>query len=103
MGFHHVVLFRWIDTVTDEQIRAVTRALDELPDAIPGLERFRYGADADLAQGNWDFAVVADFADEAAYLVYRDHPAHRTAIAKHIAPLLAERVAVQFPSGQPSG
>lgn len=103
MGFHHVVLFRWIDQVSEEQVRTITRVLGELPASIPEIARFRCGTDAGLAPGNWHYAVAADFDDEAAYLVYRDHPAHRAVISEHIEPVLADRIAVQFPSGHASG
>jgi hypothetical protein len=48
--------------------------------------------------GNADFAVVAEFDDEAGYLVYRDDPEHRRIIAEYLRPILASRAAVQFES-----
>jgi hypothetical protein len=54
------------------------------------------GADAGLAPGNFDFAVTADFDDEAGFFAYRDNPAHREVIARTITPITAQRVAVQF-------
>jgi hypothetical protein len=40
--------------------------------------------------------VTADFDDEAGFFAYRDDPAHREIIARTIAPIMAQRVAVQF-------
>ncbi len=98
MGFHHVVLFRWHPDTSVDQVRAIADALGALPKSIPEVSRFRFGADAGLAPGNWDFAVAAEFADRRAFEVYRDHPAHTALIADHIAPVVAERLAVQFSS-----
>jgi hypothetical protein len=94
--FRHVVLFRWKPGTSDDAKAAVQQALAELPAAIPTLRDYRFGPDADVNAGNFEFAVVADFDDVAGYLVYRDHPAHQAVIAEHIAPALAERAAVQF-------
>lgn len=46
--------------------------------------------------GNFDYVVVGDFADAQAYLVYRDHPVHQQLITEVLAPLIAERSAVQY-------
>ena len=38
---------------------------------------------------------MADFDDEAGYLVYRDHPTHQDVITRLIRPILVSRAAVQ--------
>lgn len=91
----HVVMFRWSPEATDDGKAAVAAGLGQLPGAIPEIAGYRFGPDAGLAEGNWDFVVVADFADEAAYLVYRDHPVHQGLIAEKIAPIVVARAAVQ--------
>lgn len=96
MGFRHVVLSRWNDAADDAGRQAMVDALAGLPAQIPELLDYRFGPDAGLADGNWDFAVVADFADQAGYEVYRDHPAHQTVIVERIRPIVAERAAVQM-------
>lgn len=93
--FRHVVMFRWTADAGDEAKAAVTAGLGQLPGAIDTIRAYRFGPDAGLAEGNFDYAVVADFDDEAGYLVYRDHHAHQQLIADHIAPIVAERAAVQ--------
>lgn len=99
VGFRHVVLFRWNDMADDEGRRALADALAGLPAQIPELLAYRFGPDAGLAEDNWDFSVVADFADQAAYEVYRDHPAHQAVISERIRPLVAARAAVQMHFG----
>jgi stress responsive alpha/beta barrel protein len=95
-GFRHVVLFRWRDDTTAEQRRTVQTRLSELPGLIPELRSYQIGADAGMHAGNFDFAVVADFADQAAFLTYRDHPVHRAIVEESILPITAERCAVQY-------
>ncbi|MBA3801293.1 MAG: oligoribonuclease [Acidimicrobiia bacterium] len=98
-GVRHVVLFRWVDDATPEQIATVKSALASLPLLIPEISGYRVGADLGLAGDNAQFAVVGDFADEEAWTTYRDHPEHQKIIAELIRPLVAQRWAVQFRSG----
>jgi hypothetical protein len=92
----HVVSFRWNDRAPLDQAERVSKALATLPAAIPEIRSFQYGPDEHLAEGNMDYSVIADFDDEDAYLVYRDHAAHKSFFAEHIAANIAERAAVQF-------
>lgn len=94
--FRHVVMFRWKPEAGDAEQAAVATGLAALPDAIEPIRAYRFGADAGLAPDNWDFVVVADFDDEAGYLVYRDHPAHQAVIASSIKPAISARAAVQY-------
>jgi hypothetical protein len=94
--FRHVALFRWAPETTDAQKDAVAQGLRALPGAIPTLRAYRFGPDAQVNDGNFDYAVVADFDDAAGYVAYRDHPAHQAILAKRIAPIVAERAAVQY-------
>jgi hypothetical protein len=92
----HVVLFTWTEEATDEQKTTVAKELSGLPAVIPQIRTLTLGADAGINQGNHDFAVVADFENEADYLVYRDDAQHQEIIAKHIRPIMASRAAIQF-------
>ena len=92
----HVVLLRWNDDADDAAKAAVLDGRGTLPAAIETIRAYAFGADLGVGPGNFDLAVVADFDDEAGYLTYRDHPAHQQVIVDHIAPILAERAAVQY-------
>jgi hypothetical protein len=92
----HVATFRWIDSTTDDDIAAVEEGLTALPAAIPQIKAYRFGRDAGINEGTFDFAVVADFETVDDYLVYRDHPSHTALLADHIAPHVATRAAIQF-------
>lgn len=77
-------------------MEAIEAALAGLPSVIPELRDYRFGADAGVADGNWDFAVVADVDDANAWRAYFDHPAHQKVLVELLRPLLAERAAIQF-------
>jgi hypothetical protein len=93
--FRHVVMLRWRSEATPEQRAAVETGLAELPGRIPEIRSYTVGSDAHVNEGNYDLVVVADFDGVDGYLVYRDHPDHQTVIREGIAPILAERAAVQ--------
>ena len=92
----HVVLLRWKPGTTAAQLEALAQAIATLPAQIPQLRAYRFGSDAALTAGNFDFAIVADFDDEAGFRSYASHPAHQRFIAEYTRPLVAERAAVQF-------
>jgi hypothetical protein len=84
----HMVMFRWTPEATPE--------LRRLPALLPALRAYHVGADLGLVEGNFEFAVVADFDDLEGYLTYRDNPEHRAVIAEFIQPIAAQRAAVQY-------
>lgn len=92
----HVVLFKWAPETSQEAKDHVGAGLAELPAKIDVLRAYRFGPDAGLADGNWDYSVTADFDDAAGYEVYRDHPAHTGLIAERIAQHVVARGAAQF-------
>lgn len=95
MALRHIALFRWQDGTTPEQVARVEEALGILPGVISALDAYAFGPDLGIGSGTFDFAVVADVADEAGFVAYRDHPDHQAALAV-IRPLLADRAAVQY-------
>lgn len=95
----HVSLFSFAEGVTAAQREAVTSALEGLSAAIPELRDYRFGPDAGINAGNFDYGVVADFDDVDGYLAYRDHPEHRRVLVEVIAPIISSRSAVQLVVG----
>ena len=92
----HTALFKWADDATDEQKQAASVEVAKLPSIVPSIRAFASGPDTGFAEGNFDFAVTADFDDEAGYFAYRDDPAHREIVQRYITPFAAQRAAVQF-------
>ena len=92
----HTVMFRWTADTTPADVAAIAEGLGGLPGAIPEIRDYRFGHDLGINPGNFDFVVIAEFADTEDYVAYRDHPLHQALIAERIAPHVAERAAVQF-------
>lgn len=92
----HVAVFRFHPHTTAAEVEALTAGLKTLPGLVPGIRHYTVGADARITGGNADFAVVADFDDPAAWQVYMAHPAHVDVAERLMAPIRAERMAVQF-------
>ena len=96
--FRHIVLLTLAPDTSDDDRSTLLAGLASLPPAIPEIAEYRFGTDAGLAEGNATIGIVADFADQAAYEVYRDHPVHRQVIEERILPFLADRRAIQIAS-----
>ena len=94
--FRHVVMFSWNDTVDAAHVQVVAEQLDALSVLIPEIVSYQHGPDAGVNTGNFDYVVVADFANADDYRVYRDHPDHQAFIAECIAGRLNSRSAVQY-------
>ncbi len=75
---------------------AVAQAQQALLDLnCPGTLSYVIGDDLGLREGNWSFAIVADFTDMAAYRAYDQDPAHNRARAG-LAPLTEQVARIQF-------
>jgi hypothetical protein len=61
----------------------------------PGTISYTLGNDLGLRDGNWSYAIVADFTDEEAYRGYDLDAAHNAARAR-LAPLAEQVARVQF-------
>ena len=92
----HIALFRLKEDAPKEAKASLEEGLFLLAQTISEIERYEYGADLGLREGNYDFAVVADFADAAAFRIYAEHPDHKAFIADRLTPVAAERASLQF-------
>jgi hypothetical protein len=87
---------RWKPGTSADQKRAVREGLAALPAAIPQIRGYRFGDDAKIVEGNFEFAIVADFDDPSDFQTYATHAAHQKLIAERIRPILQDRAAVQY-------
>jgi hypothetical protein len=92
----HVTLFRWNESATPEIEQQLIAELAELRPRLAGNRALLAGPDVGIIEGNYDFAVVADFDDADSYLGYRNHPEHQDIIRRLSAPITSERHTVQF-------
>jgi hypothetical protein len=92
----HVVMFRWREGVSEDEKRAVREGLGALPKAIPEILRYEFGDDAGLAEGNFDFVLVAEFDSQNDYETYQAHPEHVRVIQERIRPSVSARAGAQY-------
>ena len=71
----HVVTVQWADGSTPAQQQAAVDGVRKMAAAIPGLTRV--WLKTVKAQGGANAVIAMEFADEAAFKAYDDHPAHR--------------------------
>ena len=93
----HVVLFKFKDSATPEQIKEVENAFRALPGKIPVIHSFEWGTNnspENLAQGftHCFFLTFLSEADRAAYL---PHPAHKE-FGKLLGPYLDKVCVVDY-------
>ena len=92
----HVVLITLRPDSPPGAAISIVEALRGLPNVVPSIRDYQAGVDLGIVPGNATVAATATFADEAGYLEYRDHPAHRSVIQEYIDPVRESRVAIQF-------
>ena len=94
--FVHTVQFKWKPGITEADLDGIRGALTALPEQISEIKHYVFGSDAGVSQGNFDFAVVAQFENVDDWRVYNEHPAHDAVRKNVLGPHIAERAAVQF-------
>ncbi len=93
----HVVLFKFKDGTTPEQIKKVEDAFRALPSKIDTIRDFEWGTDIStekLAQG-FTHCFLVTFASEADRDAYLPHPAHKE-FAGSLGPVLDKVLVVDY-------
>ena len=91
----HVVLLAWKDGTTPDQISAIQTALAQMPEVMPFIRRYEMGPDLAISSSH-DFAIVADFDDEADYRAYAEHPEHHSVLTTLLGPVVESKARVQY-------
>jgi hypothetical protein len=92
----HVALFTWDDEMTDELEQQFAAELTALAPKLAGLRSYHAGPDAGVVEGNFDFAVVADFDDADSYLAYRGNAEHQDIIRRLSGTHAKSRASIQY-------
>jgi hypothetical protein len=92
----HIVLMTLRPDADPAAAQEIVEALRGLPAVIPAIRDYQAGVDLGISSGNATVAATSTFDDEAGYLEYRDHPAHREVIERLIDPVRESRAAIQF-------
>jgi hypothetical protein len=92
----HLALFRWRESVTDDDVAALTAALEEMAAGNPAIRGYRCGPHLRLRPSPADFGVAALVDDEDGLAAYLDAPAHAAVYERHLSAMLLDRQAVQL-------
>ena len=92
----HVVMFTFQETAPEGTVAHLEEGLFLLAQTISEISAYTYGGDVGLREGNYDFAIVADFETAEDFRTYADHPDHQAFIKERIVPVVKDRVSVQF-------
>jgi hypothetical protein len=87
---------RWKPGTSADQKQAVREGLSALPAEIPQIRSYQFGDDAAIVEGNFEFAIVADFENVSDFQSYAADDAHQKLIAERIRPILQDRAAAQY-------
>jgi hypothetical protein len=79
---NHVVLMKFKPDVSEEDIRSLERALDDLPNKILEIKMYEFGRNTLPSGRSYDFALIALFANPGALERYLKHPDHVPVAAK---------------------
>jgi hypothetical protein len=88
-------MLRWADGVSDATKAEISSGLDRLA-GLEAVSEYHHGPDLGVSEGNWDYGIVGDFADEAAYREYASEEGHVALINDLIKPNISARAAVQY-------
>lgn len=72
----HVVLFQFTAGTTVDQIDAYEQSLVDYVATLDGVRSYVIGRDAGLNPNTFDFSIIAEFDDEAAFRAYFDDERH---------------------------
>ncbi len=93
----HVVLFKFKEDATKDQIKEIEQAFAKLPEQIDAIHAFEWGTDNSpemLAQG-YTHCFLVTFKSEEARAEYLPHAAHQAFVAK-LKPILDGALVVDY-------
>ncbi len=95
----NIVMVKLTDGADPQQVAEIQDGLRSLD--VPGTLAYTIGTDAGLREGNWSWAIVADFRDAEAYRVY-DLDAEHNRLRAELAPHCADTARLQFELPDPA-
>ena len=97
---NHVVLLNWYPGVGTEIISKVTRGFEDLAKHISEIKHYSFGPNLAYEGANFEYALVAQFADKQAFDTYTVHPLHQAFMKNVTSPIVASYASVQYLSNE---
>jgi hypothetical protein len=91
---HHIVCFRFTPGAPADRIAAAGQALLAMRQQIPDVRDVRWGKNLAPSSGEYSHVLTVVVEDMAAVGRYLEHPVHKDVVARYIAPIREERLAI---------
>lgn len=93
----HVVLFKFKEGTTAEQVKEIEQAFRQLPKKIDAIKGFEWGTDnsVEMLSDGFTHCFIVSFADEQGRETYLPHPAHK-AFVDLVKPRLEKVLVIDF-------
>jgi len=92
----HIVIFTWNAGTKATQIESLQQGLAQLATDLSDWAVIKHGPDLGFRDRNGDYALIATFADRAAWDRYQADPRHKAVVRDLVSPILASRLTIQF-------
>ncbi len=92
----HIVLFRWNDDVTDENIALIKKELLDLKDQVNGIIDTTVGEDFSTRSKGYHTALCTRFVDKQALLDYGPSDAHQRVVTEFVRPNCSDILAFDY-------
>lgn len=92
----HIVLFKWQEEATEEQITEALKALNSLKDKIEGIIDLSCGENFSERNQGFQHALIVKFNDRDSLESYFPHPAHQEVVKNNIRPILADILSIDY-------
>jgi len=92
----HIVLFKWQEEATCEQITEALKGLKELKDKISGIIDLSCGENFSERNQGFQHALIVKFNDRSSLENYFPHPAHQELVKNNIRPILADIISIDY-------
>jgi hypothetical protein len=93
----HIVLLKWKDGTTDEQIDAAFGHAQQLVDEIDSVERISLGRNRADDDHGFSHALIVRLSDDDALSAYLHDPVRERYVSDVLGPLEAERIEIDVP------
>ncbi len=92
----HLVLFRFPEALSDDDVLAMRRQIAAWVGAVPGLRRVRFGRDVSGRSQGHQVSLLTEFASAGDLAAYFPHPLHQV-FARWVADRRAQLLAFDYP------
>ncbi len=92
----HIVLFKWKEKTSSEDINAVVKSLQGLKEKIPQIIELSCGKNFTERAKGFHHGLVVKFSDRNALETYANHPEHLAVVHQLILPTVEDIIALDY-------